>query len=75
MITPRQFEDQVNVYQGAVGGGAHPGSGLPAICESGRISAGLILERGFPDARPHARSSFRIGRHDGGNLVQVFGVS
>jgi phytoene desaturase len=73
MITPRQFEDQVNVYQGAVfnlahsfdqmlifrphnefeevrncylvGGGTHPGSGLPTIYESGRISAGLILKR------------------------------
>jgi phytoene desaturase len=74
MITPRQFEHKVNVYQGAVfnlahsfdqmllfrphnefeevrncylvGGGTHPGSGLPTIYESGRISAGLILKRG-----------------------------
>jgi len=72
-ITPRQFEDDVNVYQGAVfnlahsfdqmllfrphnefeevrrcylvGGGTHPGSGLPTIYESGRISAGQILRR------------------------------
>ena len=73
MITPQQFETDVNVYQGAVfnlahsfdqmllfrphnefeevkhcylvGGGTHPGSGLPTIYESGRISAGLILKR------------------------------
>jgi phytoene desaturase len=73
IISPRQFEQDVNVYRGAVfnlahsfdqmllfrphnafeeldrcflvGGGTHPGSGLPTIYESGRISAGLILQR------------------------------
>jgi phytoene desaturase len=76
VITPREWEDQWDVYRGAVfnlghnltqmlsfrphnafddidscylvGGGTHPGSGLPTIYESGRISAGLILQR---DAR------------------------
>ena len=28
-----------------VGGGTHPGSGLPTIYESGRISANLICDR------------------------------
>jgi phytoene desaturase len=28
-----------------VGGGTHPGSGLPTIYESGRISANLVCER------------------------------
>jgi phytoene desaturase len=37
------FEDLENCY--LVGGGTHPGSGLPTIYESGRISAGLILKR------------------------------
>ena len=38
-----QFEDIDGCY--LVGGGTHPGSGLPTIYESGRISAGLILKR------------------------------
>jgi phytoene desaturase len=43
-----------NRYQGynncyLVGGGTHPGSGLPTIYESGRISANLICEQfGMP---------------------------
>jgi phytoene desaturase len=73
VITPRGWEQDYAVYQGAVfnlghtidqmlyfrphnefeeiegcylvGGGTHPGSGLPTIYESGRISAGLILKR------------------------------
>ncbi len=36
-----QFEEFENCY--LVGGGTHPGSGLPTIYESGRISAELIL--------------------------------
>lgn len=47
-----QFEELGNMY--IVGGGTHPGSGLPTIYESGRISAGLICERfgleGIPPA-------------------------
>ncbi|MBN2195151.1 MAG: phytoene desaturase [Polyangiaceae bacterium] len=38
------FEEVGSLY--LVGGGTHPGSGLPTIYESGRISAGLILKRG-----------------------------
>ncbi|HCF57449.1 MAG TPA: phytoene desaturase [Myxococcales bacterium] len=38
-----RFDDIDGLY--LVGGGTHPGSGLPTIFESGRISANLILER------------------------------
>ncbi|MFW6457645.1 MAG: phytoene desaturase family protein, partial [Planctomycetota bacterium] len=37
-----RFQEVDNVY--LVGGGTHPGSGLPTIYESGRISADLICE-------------------------------
>lgn len=37
-----RFDDLDGVY--LVGGGTHPGSGLPVIFESARISAGLMLE-------------------------------
>ncbi len=37
------FEDVRNCY--LAGGGTHPGSGLPTIFESGRISAGLIMQK------------------------------
>ena len=38
-----RFQEFDNCY--LVGGGTHPGSGLPTIYESGRISADLIMER------------------------------
>lgn len=38
-----EFEGLRNCY--LVGGGTHPGSGLPTIYESGRISAGMILSK------------------------------
>jgi len=38
-----QFEELEHCY--LVGGGTHPGSGLPTIYESGRISANLISRR------------------------------
>lgn len=42
-LRPRnRFEDLKNVY--LVGGGTHPGSGLPVIFESARISTNLLLE-------------------------------
>ena len=42
-LRPRnRFEDLDGVY--LVGGGTHPGSGLPVIFESARISARLLLE-------------------------------
>ena len=51
-----EFEELKNLY--LVGGGTHPGSGLPTIYESGRISAGMICERfglqGIPPAPPNA---------------------
>lgn len=72
IITPQDWQETFNVYNGAVfnlahninqmlylrphnrfnnvknmylvGGGTHPGSGLPTILESGRIAAELILK-------------------------------
>ena len=38
-----EFEEFRNCY--LVGGGTHPGSGLPTIYESGRISAELMMKR------------------------------
>jgi phytoene desaturase len=38
-----KFEDVDNVY--LAGGGTHPGSGLPTIYESGRISANMICKK------------------------------
>ncbi len=37
-----RFEDLESVY--LVGGGTHPGSGLPVIFESARISSRLLLQ-------------------------------
>ena len=37
-----RFEDVDGVY--LVGGGTHPGSGLPVIFESARITSRLLLE-------------------------------
>ncbi len=73
IISPEDFENNLNIYKGAVfnlshtinqmlymrphnefedikglylvGGGTHPGSGLPTILESGRIAADLITEK------------------------------
>jgi phytoene desaturase len=43
-LRPRnQFEDLDRCY--LVGGGTHPGSGLPTIYESGRIAANLICRK------------------------------
>ncbi len=42
-LRPRnRFEDLDGVY--LVGGGTHPGSGLPVIFEGARISSRLLLE-------------------------------
>lgn len=48
-LRPRnRFEDLYGVY--LVGGGTHPGSGLPVIFESSRITARLLLrDAGLPD--------------------------
>jgi phytoene desaturase len=46
-----EFEDLNNLY--LTGGGTHPGSGLPTIYESGRISANLISKKhGLPYEEP-----------------------
>ena len=48
-----EFEQFSNCY--LVGGGTHPGSGLPTIFESARISANLICEKyemAYPVAKP-----------------------
>lgn len=73
IITPKDWEQKIDVYKGAVfnlahtvgqmlylrphnqfegipglylvGGGTHPGSGLPTIVESGRIAADLISQK------------------------------
>jgi phytoene desaturase len=46
-----QFEELSNCY--LVGGGTHPGSGLPTIYESGRITANLISDKyGVPHNKP-----------------------
>ncbi len=46
-----KFEELENLY--LTGGGTHPGSGLPTIYESGRISANLISKKyGLPYKKP-----------------------
>ncbi len=50
-----QFEEWDHCY--LVGGGTHPGSGLPTILESARISAQLILERYGQSLEPVAKAS------------------
>ncbi len=51
-LRPRnRFEDIAGVY--LVGGGTHPGSGLPVIFESARITSRLLLEDlGVPSPEP-----------------------
>ncbi len=60
-----RFEDLSGVY--LVGGGTHPGSGLPVIFESARISSRLLLEDfGFDvdwQARANAPSIQRTERN------------
>ncbi len=69
-LRPRnRFEDLDGVY--LVGGGTHPGSGLPVIFESARISTRLLLE----DLGVKAQSDTSPGqpvapaRHGGGHAV------
>jgi phytoene desaturase len=54
-----QFEEFSNCY--LVGGGTHPGSGLPTIFESARISSNLICEKygiAYPAPKPHSALDF-----------------
>lgn len=55
-LRPRnRFEDVDGVY--LVGGGTHPGSGLPVIYESARITSRLLLEDfGICYSSPHGQS-------------------
>lgn len=51
-----QFEEFQNCY--LTGGGTHPGSGLPTIFESARISSNLICEKygiPYPAPKPFAQ--------------------
>ena len=49
-LRPRnRFEDLDSVY--LVGGGTHPGSGLPVIYESARITSRILLEDFGRDAK------------------------
>ena len=58
-LRPRnRFEELRNCY--LVGGGTHPGSGLPTIYESARISSNLICDaHGVRHARPSELSAKR----------------
>lgn len=53
-----RFEDVEGVY--LVGGGTHPGSGLPVIFEGARISTLKLLNDLAPDSSP--RTPLRFGR-------------
>jgi len=56
-----RFEDLQQVY--LVGGGTHPGSGLPVIYESARISARMMcaaLKLSFPECEPASPSNSKV---------------
>lgn len=59
-----RFGDLDGVY--LTGGGTHPGSGLPVIYESARISSRLICEEfglSFPEAQPDAAVTYPVLAH------------
>jgi phytoene desaturase len=60
-----RFEDVERMY--LVGGGTHPGSGLPVIFESARITSRLLLE----DLGVAPAWSAATERETGGGMVQV----
>lgn len=67
-----RFEDLDGMY--LVGGGTHPGSGLPVIFESARISTRLLLEdlglnRAATDSRPEPDTVAQPPRRD---IVEAF---
>jgi phytoene desaturase len=64
-LRPRnRFEDLEGVY--LVGGGTHPGSGLPVIFESARISSALVREDlGLSDAPLRPRERARLTEAEG----------
>ncbi|HMF37100.1 MAG TPA: hypothetical protein VKF17_10690, partial [Isosphaeraceae bacterium] len=61
-LRPRnRFEDLESVY--LVGGGTHPGSGLPVIYESARITSRLLgAELGLPVQVDATNASHRVNR-------------
>jgi phytoene desaturase len=64
-----RFEETEGLY--LAGGGTHPGSGLPVIFESARISAKLLLQDlGVPSAWEFERSAFDQADLQGGDLVK-----
>ena len=93
MVTPRGWQDEFAVFEGAtfnlahnltqmlyfrphnrfgrnvylVGGGTHPGSGLPVIYEGARITTRLLLEdlASKPAGTPHAACHLGTGRRSG----------
>lgn len=90
MVTPRSWEDEFSVFEGAtfnlahnltqmlyfrphnrfgrnvylVGGGTHPGSGLPVIYEGARITTRLLLED---------RERRRAGHHEPNSAIASVG--
>ncbi len=58
-IRPRnRFEDLDSVY--LVGGGTHPGSGLPVIFESARITSKLLMQDlGLSQHRPDIEAALQ----------------
>jgi phytoene desaturase len=69
-LRPRnRFEELEGMY--LVGGGTHPGSGLPVIYESARISSRLVLQDfGLPVPEAPAPAAPRYARPD---QVETFG--
>jgi phytoene desaturase len=62
--TRNRFEELDGVY--LVGGGTHPGSGLPVIFESARISSALVREDlGLPDEPQRPRAPARLPEAEG----------
>ncbi|MHA6482450.1 phytoene desaturase family protein [Paenibacillus sp. strain BS8-2] len=60
MLRPHnRFQEAANCW--LVGGGTHPGSGLPTIFESARISVGLLMEQDRKEALS-AGKGFGLGR-------------
>jgi phytoene desaturase len=79
-LRPRnRFEDLGSVY--LVGGGTHPGSGLPVIFESARITSRLLMDDlGIPGRRPGPMPAARgcpelqpqvTGSNNGGPQEQI----
>lgn len=69
-LRPRnRFEDLDGVY--LVGGGTHPGSGLPVIFESARISSRLLASDLGVEAEWESTEASRLEPRPGGLLPQV----